>query len=203
MTSRKEEAAAIAAVVAWVNDPKNEQAIRDALAVCDGDGHSIVLPEAFPSLVGSGIIERLTMTFESDGTLKGSITKDGRPVDKVEGIYTLHVQESIRDWLGLPSSGMNGRGFRARAATSTIIAHFDARQVDELVGASDPMAEPDTSRDGEPLAETATMNLTPTPDEYRRLLTMVRLRSHSIDDREWAQREFDRVKDVVAWGSQS
>lgn len=205
------------AIRRWVNDPTNEQAVRDALAFCDGDGHSIVAPEAFPMLAGSGLVEMLTRTIHSDGTPKGTIIgPDGTIRDHVDGITTLSMQETIADMLGVPRPPLSGRGFRARAARDAAVAYLDRRQVDELVGADDPMAEPssvrveieraepltlvvDASRDQEPLDEARTMDLTPSPREYRRLLRLVINESPVADDVAWATRELDRVRGVESW----
>jgi len=47
-----------------------------------------------------------------------------------------------------------------------------------------------------------TIDLTPTPDEYRRMLQFGIENSTNKDDRQWCGEELKRVINVVEWGPQ-
>lgn len=47
-----------------------------------------------------------------------------------------------------------------------------------------------------------TVDLTPTPEEYRRTLRYIAENTVSDENREWALGELERVKDVTEWGTQ-
>lgn len=44
-----------------------------------------------------------------------------------------------------------------------------------------------------------TIDLTPTPDGYRRTLEFIILHTTSAKDRAWAKAELERVKNVTEW----
>lgn len=93
-----------------------------------GDGHTIFAPDVF---LRGGFSERFvfenTRTFESDGSLKGTIWKDGEAQPKVTGVYQLALLESLLAVLDLPYPTAMGRGSRARQATASILAYLESK----------------------------------------------------------------------------
>ena len=92
-----------------------------------GDGHGIMAAEAWKNCgLSDAWLKKLTQTFRSDGTLKGSISTAAGPVDKLEGVYTLHVIEGLAGIYGVGSAAM-GRGFRARQLVRGVLKKLDAK----------------------------------------------------------------------------
>lgn len=59
------------------------------------------------------------------------------------------------------------------------------------------MARGDTiERDGKTYVD-----MTPTPEEYRRTLDMIITRSDNAESREWAIAEYKRVENVTEWAT--
>ena len=88
--------------------------IAELLEKIGYDGHTIwevgVL-EKFPATLQ----KRFTKTYESDGSPKGSIYKDGKMVKSLKGVYGLSVLRGLADDLGLEYNGnVFGRGTEAR-----------------------------------------------------------------------------------------
>lgn len=91
--------------------------------VCDGDGHSILAPDAFKG-VNEGFLQSVTQMHEShESDPKWQITNAGEPVDRVAGIYTLDILRAACRVLGLPNDAgvYYGRGRQARAYTDALL----------------------------------------------------------------------------------
>ena len=98
------------------------------ISVCKflrGDGHAVWKAEAFADLLPAEYIESVSDTYESDGSLKGSIfTSDGDMLVSTTGVYGLTLYRRINADLGLPSSRMGGRGFEAQDLNRQIREHL-------------------------------------------------------------------------------
>ena len=53
------------------------------------------------------------------------------------------------------------------------------------------------------MTNTDVIDITPTPEAYRKLLRLIIENSTSQTDRAWAWEELERVKDVTEWGRQT
>lgn len=99
------------------------QAIVDAIG---NDGHTIWEPTVLDkSGLTNSEVATLVKTYHSDGSRKGSIIKDdGSIAESMNGIYGLHVLESIVYGLGLGGTLRMGRGSWARDYTQSIKEHI-------------------------------------------------------------------------------
>lgn len=89
------------------------------LAVIDylgGDGHGLYKSEFLTERgVPATLVKRVTTTYKSDGTYKGSIfDAEGQVIPETRAVYSLSLYRHINSDLGLPGSRMMGRGFEAR-----------------------------------------------------------------------------------------
>ena len=89
------------------------------LAVIDylgGDGHGLYDPVILTERgVPASLVKRVTTTYKSDGSYKGSIfDAEGQVIAETHAVYSLALYRHINSDLGLPSSTMMGRGFEAR-----------------------------------------------------------------------------------------
>lgn len=106
------------------------------ISVCNflrGDGHTIWKSEA---LLDAGLppeyVESVSDTYESDGSIKGSIFgNDGDVLTSTTGVYGLTVYRRIAADLGLPPSTMSGRGFEARDLGKRIREHLQIGEQSE------------------------------------------------------------------------
>ena len=89
------------------------------------DGHGILDPRA---LVDAGLPQEVaryhTRTFQSDGSPKGTIFVEGRPVQELEGIYGLFLLEYLATVLGVRYRECIGRGSQASAIQEALRQHF-------------------------------------------------------------------------------
>ena len=90
-------------------------------------GHGILDPQR---LIAAGldrrIVEHYTDTLRSDGSPKGSIFVDGKPVDELRGVYSLTLLEGIARARGVAYPASLGRGSQARAIKSALQVHLNA-----------------------------------------------------------------------------
>lgn len=88
------------------------------------DGHGIFDGAGLSQDYPCPMIERLTTTHRSDGTIKGSITgKNGKPAEEMQGVYGLDLLWAIADAVGANTSEARlygGRGKVAKALQSAI-----------------------------------------------------------------------------------
>jgi len=96
------------------------------------DGHGIIDPAV---LIEAGLPEQavtyFTENFKSDGTHKGTIFVEGKPVDELAGVHGLRLLEGIAGSLGVTYPPFMGRGYQARAIQAALRAHLG---VDEPTG---------------------------------------------------------------------
>ena len=99
------------------------RAILTAAALCDG--HSILKPDA---LADSGlpqeVVGYLTRTYRSDGTPKGTVFVDGRPVAELRGVYGLDALRFFASSLGVEYRRALGRGFEASNIRDALSRHL-------------------------------------------------------------------------------
>lgn len=87
------------------------------------DGHTIFEPSFYEPHFD---VSHLAHTFKSDGTLKGSIFKDGVLVESVQGVYNLQFLSWLHGELGVEESPTAiGRGFAAEQYVRLIEAWLD------------------------------------------------------------------------------
>lgn len=93
------------------------------------DGHGILDPR---KLVDAGLaaqaVEYFTETLRSDGTPKGTIFVEGKPVDELAGVHGLRLLEAIAHALGVTYQPFMGRGYQAQAIHAALRIHL---RVDE------------------------------------------------------------------------
>lgn len=89
------------------------------------DGHGIIDPR---KLIEAGLAEEtvsyFTETLRSDGTPKGTIFVDGKPVDSLDGVYGLRLLEAIASALNVTYPSFMGRGYQARAIQAALRARL-------------------------------------------------------------------------------
>lgn len=91
------------------------------------DGHTIWKPEAITEAgFDEALAERFMHSYESDANdPKWMITgRDGKPREKLTGIYGLNVLEAICSDLGIDHYQPMGRGRTAQICTKAIRDHF-------------------------------------------------------------------------------
>ena len=81
-----------------------------------GDGHGLYDPQFLTELgVPEELVERVTTTYKSDGSYKGSIfDPNGDVIPETTAVYSLDLYRRISGDMGLPGSSALGRGFEAR-----------------------------------------------------------------------------------------
>jgi len=87
------------------------------------DGHTIYAPKTFTDIgVPDKLVKSWTSIHESDGTSKGSITSEGRIVEKLEGVYGLSVLTNLTTLLNVDDKSCfaMGRGTLARQYITAI-----------------------------------------------------------------------------------
>lgn len=93
------------------------------------DGHGIIAPR---KLIEAGLAEDavsyFTETLKSDGTHKGTIFVEGKPVKSLDGVYGLRLLEAIASALDVTYLSFMGRGYQARAIQAALRVHL---RVDE------------------------------------------------------------------------
>lgn len=100
--------------------------IMAAVRFIKGDGHTIFPIEHLVTKCKwpAETAEAVCQTFESDGSIKGTIFKDGKPVKECRGWYCLDVLMALASALNVKYEGCMGRGFQARAIDKAIREHF-------------------------------------------------------------------------------
>ena len=79
------------------------------------DGHTIFKPELFTeSGLPAEVVQHFTRAYKSDGSPKGTIFVDGRPVKELSGVYGLEVLRFIAFALDVEYRQAMGRGFEAQ-----------------------------------------------------------------------------------------
>ena len=100
------------------------------VAICDylrGDGHGMYDPNFLVELdVPQEHVESVTDTYTSDTSSPKSTIfgHDGEVIPETRAIYSLSLYRRINGDLGLPGSGMIGRGFEARELDKQIREHL-------------------------------------------------------------------------------
>lgn len=89
------------------------------------DGHGILDPR---KLIEAGLpveaVAYFTETLKSDGTPKGTIFVDGKPVDSLDGVYGLRLLEAIAMALNVTYPSFMGRGYQARVIQAALRSHL-------------------------------------------------------------------------------
>lgn len=89
------------------------------------DGHGIIDPQ---KLIEAGLDEQavsyFTETLRSDGTPKGTIFVEGKPVESLDGVYGLRLLEAIASALDVSYQSFMGRGYQAHAIQASLKAHL-------------------------------------------------------------------------------
>jgi len=116
-------------------------AIRAAADLCDG--HGIVRPEA---LVDAGlpveVVAHLTRTHRSDGSPKGTLFVDGRPVESLTGVYGLDALRFLAAALGVEYRDAIGRGFEAQNIKAALAVHLSATPTPAPANSRAPATRP-------------------------------------------------------------
>ena len=99
--------------------PEHKEAIQEIVDKIGDDGHGLFKPSLFEKVPEEWLKDSVR-AFESDGTGKGSIFRDGKVLNKVTGIYSLDILGRVVNDLHLKAESMMGRGFQARAYTKAI-----------------------------------------------------------------------------------
>ena len=100
------------------------ETILRAAGLCDG--HSILKPQPFIEAgLPQEVVAHLTRTYRSDGSPKGTIFVQGRPVAELEGVYGLDLLRFLATALGVEYRQALGRGFEAQNIRHALKLHFD------------------------------------------------------------------------------
>ena len=95
------------------------------------DGWTVLAPEAYTEAgVPAAVVAAHTHEHRSDGSWKGSLTRAGKPLAAVTGVYGLTWVESLLDALGLPQPWQMGRGSRYGHAVETLRGYCAATGVE-------------------------------------------------------------------------
>lgn len=93
------------------------------------DGHSILKPQAFIEAgLPQEVVNHLTRTYRSDGTPKGTIFVNGRPVQELAGVYGLDLLRFLASALEVEYQSAMGRGFEAQNIQVALQRFFKSRQ---------------------------------------------------------------------------
>ena len=105
------------------------------------DGHTIFDPKAFLDAgLPAEVVQRLTATYRSDGTPKGTIFVAGRAVDELAGVYGLDVLRFLAAALGVEYPSAFGRRTEARNIQAALAQRLRpaAKSPPPNGGAADP-----------------------------------------------------------------
>ena len=106
------------ASVARRNDPGGGGALRRA--------HDFK-PQVFLDVgLPREIVDHLTRTYESDGSPKGTIFVNGKPVKKLTGVYGLSLLRFLAGALGIEYADSMGRGSEARNIQAALKSHLQS-----------------------------------------------------------------------------
>lgn len=121
--TKQQEQQAYAAMVERLNTPEQKQAIKQAVVELDGDGHSILDPQFFLTKgIDGELLMRLTQTFESSKEdPKWEITKDGKRIEELEGIWSLTFLTTVARAYDVKYASAFGRGTQARLITRALL----------------------------------------------------------------------------------
>lgn len=91
------------------------------------DGHTILKPQSLVDAgLHSGVVKFITHTHQSDGTPKGTLFVDGRPVQELTGVYGLDLLRLLANALNVSYRSALGRGFEAQNIQSALRQHFES-----------------------------------------------------------------------------
>ena len=92
-------------------------------AMCDG--HGIIDPRKLSEAgLAEAAVNYFTETLKSDGTPKGTIFVEGKPVESLDGVYGLRLLEAMASALGVTYQSFMGRGYQARAIQAALRVHL-------------------------------------------------------------------------------
>jgi hypothetical protein len=93
------------------------KAVRKFVEEAGGDGHTIFLPSFFVKMgFEESFVLKHTRQYESDGSTKGSISKDGKILENVHGVYGLFFAYAVAADIGADPTEAHskmGRGSQA------------------------------------------------------------------------------------------
>ena len=93
------------------------------------DGHTIFNPEPFTRLgMPKAIAEEFTEDYDSDGTPKGTISKNGKDMKTCRGIYGLRFLKIACSAFDLDYPDFFGRGRQAQAMQSALMERFSSEE---------------------------------------------------------------------------
>jgi hypothetical protein len=100
---------------------RTRSALADGTVI--GDGHTIFSPEHYAPHFPLTEIAPLGRTYESDGSPKGTIFRDGKAMPSVSGVYNLAFLYWLAEQVGADATDarrMMGRGFQAQSLVAAI-----------------------------------------------------------------------------------